>query len=109
MGASVFQGAVMWSPLPAWQWQSITMGAPQLRSGRFQEPDAGGDSVVDIGQLKFLVGRVNSIVRQRTAHQDRADTQVLLERFHPGNGAKITQKNGRRSEALPVSKRGRAH
>src|SRR5215471_9406860 len=27
MGASVFQGAVMRSPFPAWQWQSIIMGS----------------------------------------------------------------------------------
>src|SRR6266404_9952877 len=86
IGASVFHGAVIRSPLPAWQWQSMIIAAtvsrfcsrrhrqgfpsPSIdvtnqmfsRADRGQEPDARRDPVVKIREVKFFVWRVDPII-----------------------------------------------
>src|SRR6202142_4624928 len=113
MGASVFHGAVMRSPLPAWQWQSMIMReAPlglrrgvrtaQPRAGRRQEPDAGGDAAEEVSQAELLVRRVDAIVRQSESHEDGGNPQAFVERVHHRNGSAGTRKHRWRSKPSAV-------
>src|SRR5215471_1381599 len=105
MGASVFHGAVIRSPFPVWQWQSMIMGETPFRlggaairlqplPGRGQKPDACGNSGEEVSQAELLVRRVNPVVGKRESHQDGGDAENFLERVHHRNGAARSGENG---------------
>src|SRR5215471_3358704 len=91
MGASVFHGAVILSPLPAWQWKSMIIL-----------------STLGVGRI-VLVRGMDAIVGQAETHQNRRNSQMLLKSVDDRYGTARTQKNRGSSKALFVSEASRAH
>ncbi len=67
-------------------------------------PDAGGNALMKVGQMEFLVRRVNMIVRQSKTHQSRWQSEYLVKGPDGGIGATRTHEDRHCAEAFVASR-----
>src|SRR5579864_5500790 len=73
-------------------WGLVAKGS--LEGQLFEEVGDGHDAPVIVFETVFLVGRVEAVVGEAEAHQDRRDVQVVGEVADHGDGAAAASEYG---------------